>query len=130
MSSDKLKTEKKVLTNIHRNPFSNFNIDYGFRMSDFFNEAEKDYRIEKKEDRFVLSVDLPGVKVSDVNITSDDRILTIEYTLRNKVTKKEFSIHKMYDMSTAKATLEDGVLDIEMMLSKQNQKRTINIEVK
>jgi HSP20 family molecular chaperone IbpA len=127
MSNDKLKTEKKVLTNIHRNPFSNFNTDYSFRMSDFFNEEIKDYRVEKKNDHLLLSVDLPGVKLSDISITAEDRFVTIEYSLRNKMLKKEFSIHKMYDISTAKAKHHNGVLDIEIFTSEQKQKRTIDI---
>jgi HSP20 family protein len=102
-----------------------------------------DVNIYEFDDSLKLWADMPGVKEKDVNVTLKDGVLTIvgqvatdmyaglrpmytEYNVGNYY--REFSLNEDIDDSNIKATLRNGVLELE--LPKKEQARPRRIEVR
>ena len=102
-----------------------------------------DVNIYEFDDSLKLWADMPGVKEKDVNVTLKDGVLTIigqvatdmyaglrpmytEYNVGNYY--REFSLNENVDDSKIKATLRNGVLELE--LPKKEKARPRQIEVR
>lgn len=91
--------------------------------------VSSDYRIEKNDDKLLISVDMPGVKSDDLQVSEEDNYINIQYTLRGEKYTKKYSISKLYDISTAKAKLENGVLEVSIEKAKEEKKKNIEVLV-
>lgn len=96
------------------------------------------------DDKLLLSVELPGMKRDDVQVTLDDGVLTIRGEKKEEQEKKEkryhlwerrygtfersFTLPRSVDPQGIKAKFEDGVLKIEMPKSRQARGQRINVE--
>ena len=80
------------------------------------------YRIDEEEDKYTLSVELPGVKVSDVNVSleQDGRVLRIsgirkvadgDMAYESKFSK-DFVLNKDVHVEGIEAKLSEGVMSI------------------
>jgi HSP20 family protein len=102
-----------------------------------------DVNIYEFDESLKLWADMPGVKEQDVNITLKDGVLTIvgqvatdmyaglrpmytEYNVGNY--HREFSLNENIDESKIRATLRNGVLELE--LPKKEKARPRQIEVR
>ena len=86
------------------------------------------YQSELKDEELILTCDLPGVKVSDLRVMHEEgNIVNIEATRKGKVTTGRFTISKTYDVSTPKAVLADGVLELRFSKAKAPQSNVINV---
>jgi len=102
-----------------------------------------DVNIYELEDSLKLCADMPGVKEKDLNVTLNDGVLTIigkvatdmyaglrpiytEYNVGNYY--REFAVNESIDESRIKATLRNGVLELE--LPKKEQAKPKRIEVR
>jgi HSP20 family molecular chaperone IbpA len=102
-----------------------------------------DVNIYEFDESLKLWADMPGVKEQDVNITLKDGVLTIvgqvatdmyaglrpmytEYNVGNY--HREFSLNENIDESKIRATLRNGVLELE--LPKKEKVRPRQIEVR
>jgi HSP20 family protein len=102
-----------------------------------------DVNIYEFDNSLKLWADMPGVKEKDVNVTLKDGVLTIigqvatdmyaelrpmytEYNVGNYY--REFSLNEDIDESNIRATLRDGVLELE--LPKKEKARPRQIEVR
>merc|ERR1712170_138448 len=85
------------------------------------------YRIDEEEDKYTLSVELPGVKVSDVNVSleQDGRVLRIsgmrtvadgDMAYESKVSK-DFVLNKGVHVEGIEAKLSEGVMSIVAPIS-------------
>ena len=101
-----------------------------------------DVNIYEYDESLKLWADMPGVKEKDVNVTLKDGLLTIvgqvttdmytglrplytEYNIGNYY--REFSLNETIDESKIRATLRNGVLELE--LPKKEKARPRQIEV-
>ena len=101
-----------------------------------------DVNIYEFDESLKLWADMPGVKEKDVNVTLKDGLLTIvgqvttdmytglrplytEYNIGNYY--REFSLNETIDESKIRATLRNGVLELE--LPKKEKARPRQIEV-
>jgi len=66
----------------------------------------------KDDGKFVMSIDLPGVKRSDVNVTIDKQRLFIDASRDGKMKNYWYDIHDDYDLNAIDCALADGVLTI------------------
>lgn len=102
-----------------------------------------DVNIYEFDDSLKLWADMPGVKENDVDVTLKDGVLTIvgkvatdmyaglrpvytEYNVGNY--QREFVVNEDIDDSKIKATLRNGVLELE--LPKKEQAKPKRIEVR
>ncbi len=99
--------------------------------------------IREEEDRYVLTADLPGVDRKDVEITVEDNVLTFKgerttekddsghgYRRRERVHgefMRQFSLPETADMENIRATVEAGVLQIEIPKQAKTQPRKITV---
>nr|PZN89536.1 MAG: hypothetical protein DIU52_12940 [bacterium] len=96
------------------------------------------------DDELLLSVELPGMKRQDIQVTIDDGVLTIRGEKKEEHEEKEkryhlwerrygafersFTLPRSVDPQGIKARFEDGVLKIEMPKSKQARGKRIEVE--
>lgn len=100
--------------------------------------------VAKKDDRYVVTVELPGVSKEDIDIDIKDDTLTIrgEKKVENKGEKKNYiRVERSYgkfersfylsddvDKNSIKAAYKDGVLKIELKKKEEAKPKQINIE--
>lgn len=79
-------------------------------IDELFGTPQKKYVCEKTKTGIVVRIDVPGVKPSDVLV---ERVgLQFEVTFKKK--KHCFTIGKEFDPATARASVEYGVLELEV----------------
>ena len=122
------------------------NYDVFDEVNNFFNEAiskEMKTDIEEKEDSYVITCEVAGIKKENVSINVDEGTLTINVneTLENdhkknyiiKERTSKFYSRSFYldniDESSIKAKMDNGVLTIEALKAKKpDTKKIISIE--
>ena len=108
---------------------------YGSIFNSFFDHYEDDCfypRSDVKliEDKYVITVDLPGVKKGDFKLSVDNSVLAITGERKNygKFTRS-YKVDSSIDTSNISATMEDGVLTISLNKKKEPNK-SIEIQFK
>jgi HSP20 family protein len=101
-----------------------------------------DVNIYEFDESLKLWADMPGVKEKDVNVTLKDGVLTIigqvatdmyaglrpmytEYNVGNYY--REFALYEGIDESKIRATLRNGVLEVELPKSEKTKPRQIEV---
>lgn len=104
-----------------------------------FDKTLKPLRVVEKDDKYLVSVDLPGVSKENANVEINDGILTIkaerrdywasEYGKSESLQKFErsFSIPTTVDIEKADAHIEDGVLNIVLPKLASSKGRKIEV---
>lgn len=98
--------------------------------------------IYETPDGVLIRCDMPGVADDDVEITLENRVLTVRGTQMGQgkegsetlsgeyltgVYERSFGLSRDLDDSAVKARLKDGVLDIELPKAKEAQPRRIHV---
>jgi HSP20 family protein len=92
--------------------------------------APKSYNIETSDSGLTLSVDLPGVKASDLSLQIEGHVLKISGKQRGNDIRQTYQLSKQYDPESATAKLEDGVLTVGFLKREEAKPKTINIQIK
>ena len=113
-----------LLKNMNTHPFSFF--------EDFERDSFKsDYDFIENENHYLLSIDLPGVKRSDVNLTVKDNILAIEAVRKTANTsstfKRSFTLPEDINQEKVDSYCEDGVLSIIFAKKESSKAKTISL---
>eukprot|EP00563_Minutocellus_polymorphus_P009089 CAMPEP_0181024032 /NCGR_PEP_ID=MMETSP1070-20121207/2357_1 /TAXON_ID=265543 /ORGANISM="Minutocellus polymorphus, Strain NH13" /LENGTH=275 /DNA_ID=CAMNT_0023101065 /DNA_START=47 /DNA_END=874 /DNA_ORIENTATION=+ len=105
-----------------------------------FRRPTYQYRIDEEEDKYTLSVELPGVKASDVAVSleQDGRVLRINGTRQEKKGdmayeskfSKDFVLNKDVHVEGIDAKLADGVMSIVAPKEPKVEPKSISIPVK
>jgi HSP20 family molecular chaperone IbpA len=88
------------------------------------------YRTETTEDGMNLSVDLPGVKSTDLTVHATGRDVKITGKLRGEEFSHTYRVSKDYDVENPDAVLEDGVLTIRFKKSSSAKTKVIEVRSK
>lgn len=90
------------------------------------------WRVKLTSNSMVASVDMPGVKLEDVEVTIDDGVLRAsgKRSDTGAVTKAELEVGSVFDPSTAEATLVDGVLAVEIQRIPERKPRRVPVSAK
>ena len=88
------------------------------------------YRVETDDRELTLSIDLPGVKSSDLQVTAQGREIKVSGKLRGQDFKHTYKVSKDYDTETIDALLEDGVLTLRFKKASDATLKTISIKTK
>jgi HSP20 family protein len=100
--------------------------------------------IRELEDKFLVSLDVPGVKKEEVHVEINDNTLVISGERKFEKTsdddgyhrtekrygsfKRAFTLPSSVDKERSTASYEDGVLEIELAKSQAEQNRKITIK--
>ena len=98
------------------------------------------------EKSYVIELDLPGIKKEDIEITTEDNVLTISGERRRKDEVQEEDYYKMesvygsfsrsftlpekVDVEKIKAETKDGVLEVVIPKVEEKEKQPKKIEIK
>lgn len=129
------------------NPFARRSLfDVVFNNDPFFSSWESytpKVDIVEKKDKYLLNVDLPGIKKEDVKIDLKDNVLTIsgerkcehqeekDSFYRSEVSYGKFSRSfniEGVDPERIKAKFDNGLLKLELEKSKERRPREISIQ--
>lgn len=126
-------------------PSRRANADFLSEMERFFDdvastrvETERryapSYDVAENEERYLLSVDLPGIKKEDIQIEMNENVLTIsgERKRDEQVYKfaRNFSLPRTVDATKIAAHYEDGVLSVTLPKATTAKVRKIEIQSK
>ena len=98
-----------------------------------FNDArvtDINYTAEAVNDTYVVSVDVPGVKHDAIDLSIDDRTMSLKWRRGDAERAAKFTIPRRYDCSAPHACLVDGVLTVTFSMSPELKPKKIDIEVK
>lgn len=68
----------------------------------------------KPDGTWIVSLELPGCKSKDVQVTHDSGIIRIKAKRGSRETVRAIYVRKCYDPETASAHVEDGILTLSM----------------
>ncbi|WP_413290436.1 Hsp20/alpha crystallin family protein [Bdellovibrio sp. HCB337] len=100
--------------------------------------------VSESEEKFLMSIDLPGIKKEDIKIEIDQNVLKISgerkreaeakentkvhfYEKRYGVFKKSFTLPRSVDGAKIEARFENGVLEIQIPKTEVSKPRQIEI---
>ena len=87
-------------------------------------------KTEVKENQLHLSVDLPGVKSTDLSVQAEGRTIKIVGKRKGEEIKHSYTLSKEYDPETTSATLEDGVLTLIFGKTQAVESRKIEVKAR
>lgn len=96
--------------------------------SDEIFNYNNNYTVKTTDDVLTLSVDLPGVKREDLNVSVVGNDVSITSKRNGKESKFNYRINGTYEPYPTDATLEDGVLTLKF--SKRENAKLKQVEVK
>ncbi|BAF71338.1 Hsp20/alpha crystallin family protein [Sulfurovum sp. NBC37-1] len=98
------------------------------------------------EDAYHVEIDLPGIKKEDIEITTEDNVLTIsgERKMKDEVKEEDyykvesaygkfsrsFTLPEKVDIENIHAESKDGVLEVVIPKLKEEEKKPKKIEIK
>ncbi len=142
------------------NPYNDPDIRRGFELlQSFVNQLEGKGNEEgaiaafvpavntrESDDAYYIEVDLPGVKKEDIEITTEDNVLTISgerkyrdevkeddyYKVESRYGKftRSFTLPEKVDVENISAESKDGVLEVVIPKIKEEEKKQRKIEIK
>ena len=91
------------------------------------------YEVNEAEGHYLLSVDLPGLKKSDIKIDVQNSVLTVSGERKRDekslgVFKRSFTLPSTLDTQKIEARYEDGVLELYLPKAEVAKPRQISIE--
>ena len=93
-------------------------------------QSKSNFRVETTDAKLTLSIDLPGVKSSDLDVKTTGKSITVSGKLRGEDFRQAYRISKEYDAEAVDASLEDGVLTLTFNRVVANQMKSIPVKVK
>jgi HSP20 family molecular chaperone IbpA len=93
------------------------------------------YNTVDSDNEYMLLLDLPGVKVSDVTVNVEKPNTLTVHAIRKLKNEEQITLEqkflvdkKIADISTAKSTLENGVLTVQMAKVKPTEPMTVDVK--
>jgi len=87
-------------------------------------------RTAKTDEGITLSMDIPGVKRDELEIISTSHNLQITGKSKSRTFSYRYHLDKSYDIESATAVLEDGILEISFKKSEAALPRKISIGIR
>ena len=82
----------------------------------------------RKDDNFVGEFDVPGFGEGDIEISVDDRIMSLSGKKENRTLDYATTIPDNVDVSQAVATVKDGVLKVTFPIAESAKSRQIQVK--
>jgi HSP20 family molecular chaperone IbpA len=99
----------------------------------YYYDAKTNYYFKQDGDEYVVSIDMPGIKKTDLSITiskeGSDNTLSIKAQNKDRNYSQNLKVSNKFDESNVKACLSEGVLKIRMKLKEEaSTKHKVEIE--
>ncbi|WP_276272230.1 Hsp20/alpha crystallin family protein [Haloarcula litorea] len=100
-----------------------------------FETGSDDYELYEEDDEFVLSVEMPGFDVEDIDVSWDDGVLNIaaerrdEQRSQRRTYHRRFRFPKRVDDEAIAASYTNGILEIRLPVERGATARGKEIEV-
>lgn len=99
----------------------------------YYYDAKTNYYFKQDGDEYVVSIDMPGIKKSELSITINkeekDNLLSIKTQNKDRDYSQNFRVSGKFDEKSVKASLSEGVLKIKLKLKEEAlTKHKIEIE--
>jgi len=91
-------------------------------------EKSIDYRMKLVQDKLVISLDLPGCSLEDVQVFTEDRYITIHAIRDGTQREVSFRVNDGYDLSLVEAHMNNGALRIGCPKRTELYKKTITVQ--
>ncbi|HEY4102063.1 MAG TPA: Hsp20/alpha crystallin family protein [Gemmatimonadales bacterium] len=86
--------------------------------------------VRELEDHAEITVDVPGVKPEQIEVTAEHRTLTVKVTRDGRTPSvRQYTIGTKYDIGQVTARVELGVLTLHLPKAAEAQVRTVPITV-
>ena len=116
-----------VFNSIFDNDF--FATERGWTAAPMSALSRRTYRLTTSENNMSLSIDVPGVKAQDVAVDAQGHEVHIVAKRGEHAVTYRYMINETYDMTSLKASLEDGVLTLSLDKKLEVQPRKIEVVV-
>jgi len=100
-----------------------------------FETGRDDYELYEEDGEFVLSVELPGFDVEDIDVTWDDGMLNVaaehedEERNQRRTYHRRFRFPKRVDDENIDAQYRNGILEVRLPVTKEATARGKEIEI-
>lgn len=99
----------------------------------YYYDSKTNYYFKQDGDEYVVSIDMPGIKKTDLSITiskeGSDNTLSIKAQNKDRNYSQNLKVSNKFDESNVKACLSEGVLKIRMKLKEEaSTKHKVEIE--
>lgn len=99
----------------------------------YYYDSSTNYSFKQEEDGYSLSLDMPGIKKTDLSLTitkqSESNILSIKAKTKDRNYSQDLKISNKLDEKSVKASLSEGVLRIKMKMKEETlNKYKIEVE--
>lgn len=99
----------------------------------YYYDSSTNYSFKQEEDGYSLSLDMPGIKKTDLSLTitkqSESNILSIKAKTKDRNYNQDLKISNKLDEKSVKASLSEGVLKIKMKIKEETlNKYKIEVE--
>ena len=99
----------------------------------YYYDSSTNYSFRQEEDGYSLSLDMPGIKKSELSITinkeEQNNLLSIKTNNKDRNYSQNFKVSGKFDEKSVKASLSEGVLKIKLKLKeKASTEHKIEIE--
>jgi HSP20 family protein len=99
----------------------------------YYYDSSTNYSFKQEEDGYSLSLDMPGIKKTDLSLTitkqSESNILSIKAKTKDRNYNQDLRISNKLDEKSVKASLSEGVLKIKMKIKEETlNKYKIEVE--
>lgn len=123
------KHNDKALQNANNDRFWNF-LSPLFDMDDENSWLQNAYNLNETDDKYELKVQLPGVKKEEIDLSFKDDTLTVSWNHKSKNESSSGS-ESFYlagaSLDDIKASLEDGILTVELLKTADTKSKKITI---
>ena len=111
------------------NPLIIFDDDLLGLNSSFFTDSSPTGTIKEEKDKWLLAVDLPGVKKEDLTLTTHKQVLHLKWSRKGAKHAVKYTLPLNSSEKAVEASLENGVLEVQIpKLNKDADERTIKIK--
>jgi HSP20 family protein len=99
----------------------------------YYYDSSTNYSFKQEEDGYSLSLDMPGIKKTDLSLSitkqSESNILSIKAKTKDRNYSQDLKISNKLDEKSVKASLSEGVLRIKMKMKEETlNKYKIEVE--
>src|SRR5215207_9969465 len=122
-----------------------FDLSYPTRAAESFGDWAPTLDASEDKDKYVVSVELPGMKKEDINVTVHDGVLTVSGERKSEKDVKEGTVHRTeryygkFSRSVSlpsavkadkvAAAYRDGILTVEIPKAEEAKPRQIDVKV-
>jgi HSP20 family molecular chaperone IbpA len=107
-----------------------FPMDWARGLEDGFRTPLSEMHVDEETGNTVITVEIPGIDKKDIDVTVTEHDITIKAETENRKYKRSYSFSKKHDPLKAKASFNNGVLELVLIPieTKEAKKHKIKVD--